>query len=84
MLAYHSIISWIVIGALAGWLAGLLVEGYGFGLFGNVAIGILGAAIAGTLAPVFGINLHGWFAGIIAATIGALILLGFIGLIRRL
>ena len=69
---------------MAGWLAGLLVEGYGFGLFGNVAIGILGAAIAGTLAPVFGINLHGWFAGIIAATIGALILLGLIGLIRRL
>ncbi len=84
MLAYHSIISWIVIGALAGWLAGLLVEGYGFGLFGNVAIGILGAAIAGTLAPVFGINPHGWPAGIIAATIGALILLGLIGLIRRL
>ena len=84
MLEYLSIISWIVIGALAGWLAGLLVEGYGFGLFGNVAIGILGAAIAGTFAPVFGINLHGWSAGIIAATIGALILLGFIGLIRRL
>jgi uncharacterized membrane protein YeaQ/YmgE (transglycosylase-associated protein family) len=84
MFAYHSIIAWIVIGALSGWIAGLLVEGYGFGLFGNVALGILGAAIIGTLARLFGIQPYGWFAEIFAATLGALILLGLVGLIRRL
>ena len=48
MLAPESVIAWIIIGAIAGWLAGLLVKGYGFGLIGNIVIGILGAGIAGT------------------------------------
>ena len=43
MLAPESVLAWIVIGAIAGWLAGLLVKGYGFGLIGNIVIGILGA-----------------------------------------
>jgi uncharacterized membrane protein YeaQ/YmgE (transglycosylase-associated protein family) len=43
MLAPESVLAWIVIGAIAGWLAGVLVKGYGFGLIGNVVIGILGA-----------------------------------------
>ena len=42
MLASQSVIAWILIGAIAGWLAGLLVKGYGFGLIGNIIIGILG------------------------------------------
>ncbi len=52
MLAPESILAWIVIGAIAGWLAGLLVKGYGFGLIGNIIVGILGAGIAGILARV--------------------------------
>ena len=51
MLAPESVLAWIIIGAIAGWLAGLLVKGYGFGLIGNIVIGILGAGIAGILAP---------------------------------
>src|SRR5262245_65152396 len=47
MLASESILAWIVIGAIAGWLAGRLVKGYGFGLIGNIVIGILGAGVAG-------------------------------------
>jgi hypothetical protein len=45
MLAPESVIAWIVIGAVAGWLAGLLVKGYGFGLIGNIIVGILGAGL---------------------------------------
>ena len=45
MLQQESILTWIVIGGVAGWLAGLIVEGYGFGLLGNIALGILGAAV---------------------------------------
>ncbi len=51
MLEPQSVFAWIIIGAIAGWLAGLLVKGYGFGLIGNIVIGILGAGIAGLLAP---------------------------------
>jgi uncharacterized membrane protein YeaQ/YmgE (transglycosylase-associated protein family) len=55
MLAPESVLSWIIIGAIAGWLAGLLVKGYGFGLIGNIVIGILGAGIAGILAQSLGL-----------------------------
>jgi uncharacterized membrane protein YeaQ/YmgE (transglycosylase-associated protein family) len=84
MLAYQSIVARIVIGGVAGWIAGLLVEGYGFGLIGNILVGILGAAIAGVLAPALGIYTHSTFGNLVAATVGALLLLAFIGLLRRL
>ena len=47
----------LVIGAIAGWLAGLLVQGTGFGLVGDIVVGILGALIAGFLFPMLGIAL---------------------------
>jgi uncharacterized membrane protein YeaQ/YmgE (transglycosylase-associated protein family) len=84
MLAYQSIVAWILIGGIAGWLAGLLVEGYGFGVIGNIIVGIIGAGIAGLLAPMLGFYTHGLFGNILAATLGALILLFLVGLLRRL
>jgi uncharacterized membrane protein YeaQ/YmgE (transglycosylase-associated protein family) len=84
MLAYQSIIAWIVVGGFAGWVAGLLVEGYGFGLIGNVVIGILGASVAGVLASMLGFYTHSVLGNFVAATIGALLLLGLIGLVRRI
>jgi uncharacterized membrane protein YeaQ/YmgE (transglycosylase-associated protein family) len=83
MLASQSVIAWILIGAIAGWLAGLLVKGYGFGLIGNIVIGILGAGIAGILAPRLGLYTESTGGNIVAATLGALILLLLIGLVRR-
>jgi uncharacterized membrane protein YeaQ/YmgE (transglycosylase-associated protein family) len=83
MLAPESIIAWIIIGAIAGWLAGLLVKGYGFGLIGNIVVGILGAGIAGILAPRLGLYTESTGGNIVAALLGALILLLLVGLIRR-
>ena len=83
MLAPESVLAWIVIGAIAGWLAGLLVKGYGFGLIGNIVIGILGAGIAGILAQNLGLYTASTMGNIIAATVGALILLFLVGLVRR-
>jgi uncharacterized membrane protein YeaQ/YmgE (transglycosylase-associated protein family) len=83
MLAPESVLAWIVIGAIAGWLAGLLIKGYGFGLIGNIVIGILGAGIAGILAPRLGLYTASTGGNIVAATVGALILLFLIGLVRR-
>jgi uncharacterized membrane protein YeaQ/YmgE (transglycosylase-associated protein family) len=80
----ESLIVWLIVGAVAGWLAGLVVKGYGFGLIGNIVVGIVGAFIAGWLLPRLGIGLPAGIVGaIIYAAIGAIILLVIIGLIRR-
>jgi uncharacterized membrane protein YeaQ/YmgE (transglycosylase-associated protein family) len=83
MLEPQSILAWIVIGAIAGWLAGVLVKGYGFGLIGNIIVGILGAGIAGILAPRLGLYTASFGGNIIASLLGALILLFIVGLVRR-
>jgi uncharacterized membrane protein YeaQ/YmgE (transglycosylase-associated protein family) len=77
-------IAWIVVGAIAGWLAGLLVKGGGFGLLVDIIVGIVGAFIGGWLFGVLGIHLgSGWIGSIITAVIGAVILLFVIRLIKR-
>jgi uncharacterized membrane protein YeaQ/YmgE (transglycosylase-associated protein family) len=79
-----GIIIWLVVGALAGWLAGLIVKGYGFGLIGNIVVGIVGGLIAGWLLPRLGIFIGGGFiSDIVNAVIGAVLLLVIIGFIRR-
>src|SRR5258707_13394952 len=71
----EGLIIWLVIGAIAGWLAGLIMKGYGFGLIGNIVVGIVGAFIAGWLLPRIGFVLIGGIrAVIINAVIGAVIL----------
>lgn len=72
------------VGAVAGWLAGIIVKGVGFGLLGNILVGIVGAVIANWLLPRLGILIGGGLiASIINATIGAVILLLIVGLIKR-
>jgi uncharacterized membrane protein YeaQ/YmgE (transglycosylase-associated protein family) len=80
----QALIIWLVIGAIAGWLAGQIVKGYGFGLIGNIVVGIVGAFIAGWLLPRIGfVLIGGVVAEIINAVIGAVILLVVIGFFRR-
>ena len=80
----QSIIIWIIVGAIAGWLAGMVVKGGGFGLIGDIIVGIVGAIIAGWLLPQIGIVIGGGIiAAIIDAFIGAVILLLIIKLIKR-
>ena len=83
-MALEAIIIFLIIGAVAGWLAGLIVKGVGFGLIGNIVVGIVGAFVAGWLLPTIGIAIGGGLiAAIINATIGAVVLLVIIGLIKR-
>ena len=80
----HGIIAWLIIGAIAGWLAGVLVKGGGFGLIVDIIVGIVGAFIGGWLAGVLHISLGGgWIGSIITAVIGAVILLFIIRLFRH-
>ena len=80
----ESLIAWLIVGAIAGWLAGLIVKGFGFGLIGNIVVGIIGAVIAGLL---FGggrsLNNGVSIETFIYSLIGAIILLAIVNLVRR-
>ena len=78
-----DLIIFLVIGALVGWLAGMIMKGGGFGVIGNIIVGILGAMLGGWLLPKLGLTIGGEFGGFITAVIGAVILLFIVGLIKR-
>jgi uncharacterized membrane protein YeaQ/YmgE (transglycosylase-associated protein family) len=79
-----ALLVFIIVGAIAGWLAGLIVKGFGFGLIGNIVLGIVGAFVAGLLFPALNISLGAGIVGqIIAAAIGAIIILVIVRLIKR-
>jgi uncharacterized membrane protein YeaQ/YmgE (transglycosylase-associated protein family) len=80
----HGIIVWLIIGAIAGWLAGTLLKGGGFGLIGDIIVGIIGAFLGGWLAGVLGLHLAGGLiSSIITATAGAIILILIVRVIKR-
>jgi uncharacterized membrane protein YeaQ/YmgE (transglycosylase-associated protein family) len=80
----QSLLVVLIIGAIAGWLAGLIVRGAGFGLIGNIVVGIIGAFVASWLLPKLGVGLgSSALRDVLNATIGGVIVLVILGLIRR-
>jgi len=80
----ESLLIILLVGGIAGWLAGVIVQGTGFGLVADIALGIVGAFLGNWLLPRIGLRLGGGFvAEVIIATIGALVLLAVIGLFQR-
>lgn len=81
-----GILSWIIVGLIAGWLAGEVMRGAGFGLLGNIIVGIIGGLLGGFLAtalfrvpdPMMGINI----VSIIIAFLGAVVLLAILRMLR--
>jgi len=73
----------IIVGIIAGWLAGKIMRGSGFGLIGDLVVGVIGSYIGTYLYSFFGFSTYGAIGEIIMATIGALVLLGIIRLVRR-
>ena len=73
----------LVIGALAGWIAGKIMKGGGFGLVGNIVVGVVGAFIGGYVFGTMGIFPGSLVGSLITAVIGAVILLFIIGLIKK-
>ena len=79
-----SLLWFLIVGVIAGWLAGKLVKGGGFGLVGDLAVGVVGALVGGFLFSTFGVSAGGGLIGsIIVATIGAVVLLYVVRLIKR-
>lgn len=83
-MALEPLLVWLIIGAIAGFLAGVVVKGYGFGLVGNIVVGIIGAVLAGALLPRLGLFPGTDLIGqIVSATVGAVALLVVISFVRR-
>jgi uncharacterized membrane protein YeaQ/YmgE (transglycosylase-associated protein family) len=79
-----AVLIWILVGAVAGWLAGLVVRGFGFGLVGNIVIGILGAILGGWLLGMAGFSFGAGILGtIVTAFIGAVVLLLIVRVVKR-
>jgi uncharacterized membrane protein YeaQ/YmgE (transglycosylase-associated protein family) len=72
---FGGLISFLVVGLLAGWIAGELTRGRGFGLLGNIAIGVIGAFVGGLLFWLLGLTAHNLMGQIVTAVIGAIVAL---------
>jgi uncharacterized membrane protein YeaQ/YmgE (transglycosylase-associated protein family) len=83
-MSLSGLLVWLVIGAIAGWLAGVIVKGYGFGIVGNIIVGIVGAFVGGWLFGQLGITSgQGILGSIIGATVGAVLVLFLLQIVRR-
>lgn len=73
----------LVIGGVAGWLAGLIMKGGGFGLIGNIVVGIIGGFIGGWLLSLVDIGMSGTIGTILGSVLGAVVLLFIVGLFKK-
>lgn len=73
----------LLIGLAAGWLAGQLTKGGGFGVVGDLVVGVIGALLGGWLFGVLGISMGGLLGALITATVGAVVLVLLLRLIKR-
>jgi uncharacterized membrane protein YeaQ/YmgE (transglycosylase-associated protein family) len=78
-----GILYWLIVGAVAGWLAGQVMKGKGFGLVGNILIGLVGAVVGGYVFDVLGLSASGTMGNIIVAFVGGVILVAVVNVIRR-
>lgn len=74
----------LLIGTLAGWLAGQLTRGHGFGLFGNVLVGVLGAVLGGFVFNLIGLSSYNLLGSLVTATVGAILLLYLVRYLKKL
>jgi len=79
----RGIIWLLVVGLIAGWLAGKIMKGSGFGLVGDLVVGVLGAVLGGWIFSMVGIAAWGLLGSIIVALVGALVLLYLLRLLKR-
>lgn len=82
-MSISELITFLAIGAVAGWLAGTLMKGGGFGLVGNIVVGIIGSIVGGFAFGLIGFTTGGLIGSIFTATVGAVLLLFIVSLIKK-
>jgi len=83
MMNIFSLLVFLAIGAIAGWIAGNLMKGGGFGLLVNMLLGIVGAVIGGVIFGLLGITTTGLIGSLITAVVGAVLLLFVAGKVKK-
>lgn len=78
-----GVLLWLVVGAIAGWLAGVVMKGGGFGLIGDIIVGLIGAVIGGFLFGLVNAGPYGLIGSILVAFVGACVLIGVVRLLTR-
>ena len=78
-----GLIAWLIIGGLAGWIAGHIMRGGGFGLLGSIGVGVVGAVIGGFLFSLLGLQAGGFLGSLVTAIVGAVVLLWVIAKVRK-
>jgi uncharacterized membrane protein YeaQ/YmgE (transglycosylase-associated protein family) len=79
----NGLIFTLIIGAVAGWLAGKIMKGKGFGVIGNIVVGVVGAVLGGFLFGLLGVSAGGMVGSLVTATIGAIVLLWIVSLVKK-
>ncbi|MBN2008563.1 GlsB/YeaQ/YmgE family stress response membrane protein [candidate division KSB1 bacterium] len=78
-----NVIWFLVIGLVAGWLSGRLIRGRGFGVLGNLIVGVIGAIVGGFVFDVVGITAYGFTGSLVMAVVGSVLFLFLISFIKR-
>ena len=78
-----NIIWFLIIGLVAGWLSGRIFSGHGFGLIGNLIVGVIGAVIGGFIFDIVGVTAYGFVGSLVMAVVGAVVFLFLISFIKR-
>jgi uncharacterized membrane protein YeaQ/YmgE (transglycosylase-associated protein family) len=79
----NNLLPVIIVGILAGWLAGTIQKGKGFGLVGNLVVGVLGSVFGSWLFWQLGFSAYGFIGNVVVAVIGALVILYVVGLLAK-
>ena len=82
-MTFQSFLTFLILGALAGWISGLIAKGQGFGLLGNMIVGIIGAFLGGFCFNLLGLGAHNFLGQLICAVVGSLIFLWLLRFIRK-
>jgi len=82
-MSVENLILFLVVGVVAGWMAGRIMKGAGFGLLGDMVVGVIGAFVGGWLFGLLGIATGGILGLLVTALVGALVLLYVIRLVKR-
>ena len=78
-----GILLWIISGIIAGWLTGVIMKGGGYGLVGDLVVGLLGGLIGGFLASMFGLEPTSWVGQIVVAVVGGVVLVALLRMFNR-